>query len=337
MTKQRILGLLGGLWLLTGVYIVQVDEQAVVRRFGKVVADRVPPGLHIGLPWGVDRVNRLKVREQKRLNIGFEAADQTLNRGGAANGECFTGDQNLVNVELLVQFTIDNPRAYLFSAADTTRVLQQAAEAAVATTVAERPVDALLTIGKLEAQDAVRLRTQQASDAYGLGLTITAVNIAGVNPPLAVADAFREVASARADRDRLIQEARSYANATLPAAQGEAARLREEAIGYRDAAILKAQGDAARFSQAYNAYRRAPGVSNTRLYFEAMEHILPRLKVISVDRAGKRNPVDLNLLPRPANAIATPTPASTSDASGIVNATPTAVSPTPTAQVAPAN
>lgn len=326
MTLRRALALIGLLWLLTGVYVVQVDEQAVVRRFGAVVANRMPPGLHFGLPWGIDRVDRVRVREQKRLTIGFETADQTLGReNSAARSECFTGDQNLVNVDLLIQYTIHDPRAYLFAATNSTQLLQQIAEAAVTATVASRPVDMLLTTGKLEAQEELRRRTQQGADASGLGLTITAASITNVTPPLAVSDAFREVASARADRDRFIQEARSYANATLPAAHGDAARLGEEAVGYRDSTSLKAQGDASRFRKSEAAYRLAPGVSGTRLYFETMEQILPRLKIISVDRDGKQNPVDLNLLPRPSGA---PTPRATEPSDATENK-PTAT-PTPT-------
>jgi modulator of FtsH protease HflK len=309
MTNRRTIAIALALWLLTGVYIVSVDEQAVVRRFGAVVADRVPPGLHVGFPWGIDRVDRLKVREQKRLNVGFEFPDQALRRPvSPGRREFFTGDQNLVNIELLVQYTIREPRAYLFSTVNVIETMRQAAEAAIAAAVAARPVDALLTTGKLEAQEELRRRTQETVDRYGLGVAITAVNIQAVSPPLPVADAFRDVASAREDRDRIIKEAESYANAAVAGAQGEASRMREEAIGYRDRRIREATGDAARFVQAYEAYRRAPGVTTARLYLETVEEILPRLKVIALDRRGGRSPVDLNLLPRSAAVSRPPDP-----------------------------
>jgi len=306
-----MMGLACGLWLLTGIYMVRVDEQAVVRRFGGVIADHVPPGLHLGLPWGIDRVDRLKVREQKRLNVGFEFTDATLGRpGNTAYSEFFTGDQNLINIELLVQYTIRDPRSYLFAAANVEDVLRQAAEAAVTNSVAPRPVDTLLTTGKLAVQGELRRRLQQSSDDYGLGVIITSVNIQAVTPPLKVADAFREVASAREDRDRIIQEAHSYANATIPAAQGEGAKLHEEAIAYHDQKLLQARGDAERFVQAYDAYRRSPDVSSTRLYLETVEQIMPRLKIISLDRNGGHTPIDLNLLPR-VNQAKTDNPGST--------------------------
>jgi len=302
--------------------MVRVDEQAVVRRLGAVVSERVPPGLHVGFPWPIDRVDRLKVREQKRLSIGFEVPDRALGRPVNPSGrEFFTGDQNLVNIELMLQYTIREPRAYLFAAGSAPDALRQAAEAAMAATAAGRPVDALLTTGKLEVQEELRRRTQETADGYGLGVTITAANIQAVTPPLPVSDAFRQVASAREDRDRIIKEAESYANAAIPAAEGEASRMAEEAIAYRDQKVLQAQGDAARFTQAYQAYRLSPDVTRARLYLETVEEIMPRLKVISLDRRGGQTPVDLNLLPRAftapdAKAAPSNGPASAPPASG---------------------
>jgi membrane protease subunit HflK len=317
----RPIAIAAAVWLLTGLYVVRADEQAVVRRFGAVIDDRVPPGLHFGLPWGIDAVDRLKVREQKRLTVGFELPDEALGRPvNPGRREFFTGDQNLVNIELLVQYTIREPRAYLFAAAGPTETLRAAAEAAVAATVASRPVDTLLTTGKLAVQEELRQRAQAIVDAYGLGIALTAVNIQAVSPPLKVADAFREVASAREDRDRIIKEAESYANATLPAAEGEAARLREEAVAYRDQKIAQARGDAARFVQSYEAYRLAPGVTTARLYLETVEEILPRLKVIAMDRHGGRSPVDLNLLPR--SPATRPSPGAGAPGAGNVPETP---------------
>src|SRR5581483_9026407 len=129
---MRAAGLAAAAWLLTGVYVVRADERAVVRRFGAVVAERVPPGLHVGLPWGIDVVDRLRIHEQQRLTVGFEAPDALLGRqADPIQREFFTGDQNLVNVELLLQYTVADGRAYLFSAADRTASLRAAAEAAV--------------------------------------------------------------------------------------------------------------------------------------------------------------------------------------------------------------
>ena len=300
ISLARRLGRLAGaallLWLLTCVTIVAVDEQAVVRRFGAVVSDRVPPGLHLGLPWGVDCVDRVKVREQKRITVGFEIPDTVLGRQATpAQREFLTGDENLVNIELLVQYTVREPRLYLFGSADATRTLRQAAESAIVTTSASRPVDLLLTSGKLEAQTQLRQAIQDAADRYALGISVSAVNIQSISPPIKVADAFRDVAGAREDRDRIMKEAESYANAAVPAAEGEAARMQEEGLAYREKKTREARGDADRFLKAYAAYRLSPDVTSTRLHLEAIEEILGRVKVI---HQSGRTPVDLNLLPR---------------------------------------
>lgn len=312
MSRSRPILIVLALWLATGVYVVRVNEQAVVRRFGAVAADRVPPGLHLGFPWGIDLVDRLKVGEQKRLSVGCEAPDTMLGRpANPALREFFTGDQNLVNIELMLQYTIREPRAYLFAAADREGTLRQAAEAAVVAAVGARGVDVLLTTGKLEVQEDLRRRAQKTADSYGLGVDVTAINVQAVTPPVPVADAFREVASAREDRDRIIKQAESYANAAIPAAAGEASRMRQEALAYQEEKVRQARGDAGRFVQAYQAYRRAPDVTTARLYLEAVEEILPRMKIITLDRRGGRSPVDLNLFPRasgspPANGTPPP-------------------------------
>lgn len=325
MTRSQTIAAALALYILTGVYIVRADEQAVVRRFGGVVAERVPPGLHVGLPWGIERVDRLKVREQKRLEVGFELPDAALGRAAApGRREYFTGDENLVNIELLVQYTIRDPRNYLFQSANLTDLLRRAAEASVTEAVATRPVDSLLTTGKLEVQEELRRLIQQRVDEYALGVAVTAVSIQGVTPPVKVADAFRQVASAREDRDRIIKEAESYANATLPAAEGEAAKMGEDAIAYRDQRVLQARGDADRFTQAYEAYRLSPDVTRARLYLEAMEEILPRIKIVHMDRSG-RTPVDLNILPKTGGAPSAP-PAPSGAAAGT---TPPSAVPAP--------
>lgn len=303
MQRPRLLAAAFIVWLLTGFYVVRVDEQAVVRRFGGVIADLVGPGLHLGFPWLIDSVHRVKVREQKRLTVGFELPDQALGRPvNPLRREYFTGDQNLVNIELLVQFTVRDARAYLFATPDISAALRQACEGAVTATVAARPVDLLLTTGRLEIQQQLRDRTQQLADAYGLGVSISAVHIQAVDPPVNAADAFRDVAAAREDRDRLIKEAESYANAARPAAEGEAARMGQEALAYRSQKILTATGDAERFTRAYQAYRLSPDVTQARLYLDTVAEILPRMKIISIDRSGGGTPIDLHILPRTPGA-----------------------------------
>src|SRR5947209_6500002 len=278
--NSQAIGILAVVYLLSGVYVVRANEQAVVRRFGRVVAARVPPGAHYRLPFPIDRIDRLKVREQKVISVGFDLPDALLGRQPTrGQTEFLTGDQNLVNVELLVQYVIRDPGAYLFAARDVSQVLRLAAEAALAETVAHRRVDALLTTGKVAVQGELRQEAQRVLDSYGpggagIGIDLTAINLNRIAPPAEVEDAFRQVANAREDRSRLINEAEGRANDLLPRARGEADRNLKEAQGYCERKVLEARGDAERFVHAYEAYRRSKDVTSARLYIEAMEEIL---------------------------------------------------------------
>jgi len=297
-TLLRALPALLLLWALTGVFLVRSDERAVVRRFGRVTAGNVPPGLHLTFPWLIARVDRLKVQEQKRLSVGFDLNDELTGRASTpSQREFLTGDQNLINVTVVLQYQIADPVRYLFAAEASTALLRQAAETALAEAVADSGVDSLLTTGKFAVQTRLRGSIQRLIDTYGLGLRLSSVNLAGVTPPAPVSDAFTDVANARADRDRLKQEAEAYANDLLPRARGEAEKIGAEARGYRVAVVQRARGDAERFRQAYAGYRTAPDVTRRRLYLETMEAILPNLNTIVVDENGRGAPVDLNLIP----------------------------------------
>jgi modulator of FtsH protease HflK len=302
--NSRAILLILALYLLSGAYVVRANEQAVVRRFGRVIAERVPPGPHYHLPFPIDRVDRLKVREQKVISVGFDLPDSLLGRRPArVQTEFLTGDQNLVNIELLVQYVIRDPVAYLFAAREATAVIQLAAESALAETVAQRDVDSLLTTGKIEVQGRLRQEAQRIVDSYGgarsgVGVDITAINISRIAPPAEVQEAFRKVADAREDRSRLVNQAEGYANDLLPKARGEAAKNLEDAAGYRERKILEARGDAERFVRAYEAYRGSKDVTSARLYLEAMEEILPKLKTVFVDHNGGSSPIDLSIIQR---------------------------------------
>lgn len=287
------------LWLLSGTYLVRTDERAVVRRFGRVVDGAVQPGLHISLPWLIDRVDKLKVREQKRLSIGFDLTDEVLGRmSSSSQREFLTGDQNLINIALVLQYQIEEPVDYLFATRNPTDLLRTAAESVLADAVADRGVDALLTTGKFEVQTELIRGIQEHANRYSLGIRLSSVNLSAVTPPGPVSEAFKQVASARADRDRFQQEAEAYANDLLPRARGEAEKTRAEALAYREASVRHARGDAGRFLKAYEGYRTAKAVTRQRLYLETMEEILPRLNTVVVDSQGGRAPVDLNLVPR---------------------------------------
>ncbi len=296
VTLRKLVLAVLALYALSGIYFVQPDEQAVVQRFGRALPERVQPGVHYHLPFPIDRVNKLKVRQVRQVTVGAELAGQQLGQAPTRRAEFLTGDQNLVNVVMTVQYTIADPGAYLFHTKDVESLIAKAAEAGLAQAVAGRAVDSLLTTGKVETQTTIRRTAQQILDRqYHVGITITAVTITQTTPPAEVADAFRDVASARADRDRITNEAYAYANDVLPKARGEAKKLLNEAYAYRTKKINEAQGDAARFAKLAAEYAKAKQVTSDRLYIETMEEILPKIKKLVVD---PKSGIDLGVIRR---------------------------------------
>lgn len=281
------------LWFLSGIYLVPADQQAVVTRFGKVVEPRVTPGIHITLPWPVNRVWKLKVQQLQRLVIGGELTDGVLGRTQPLVSQFITGDQNIINMRVVVQYSVGMPADYLFQTENVARAVAAAVEAELARRIATHNVDAILTTEKIAIQDEVRAAAQRVINDYRTGVSISTVNIETVAPPPEATDAFRDVASARADSARIVNEAQGYANDIIPRARGEAQQMVEAALAYKLKKINEAEGDASRFSQVAAEYSRAAGVNGRRLYLETMEQILPRVRKLILDKNGN---LDLTIL-----------------------------------------
>jgi membrane protease subunit HflK len=282
-------------WLLTGVYLVNTQQQAVVTRFGAVVEPRVLPGIHIALPWPIDRVTKLKVQQLQRLVVGGDAADTVLGRSQPLQSQFLTGVQNIISLRVVVQYSVASPVDYLFRTSNVAQVVASTVETALAQKVAAQTVDAILTSGKAAIQEDVRTTSQRLLDEYRAGVVLSTINIESVTPPPEAADAFRDVASARADSSRIVNEAQGYANDVVPRARGQAQQLLETAQGYRQRKIDEAQGDASRFTQVAGEYAKASQVNGERLYLETMETILPKIKKLIVDNKGN---LDLTIIRR---------------------------------------
>lgn len=270
-------------WLLSGVYIVRPDQQAVVTRLGAVVEPRVFPGLHIALPWPVDRVLKVKVSQLQRLIVGGDIADNVLGRSQPLASQFLTGDQNIIHMRVAVQYFVAVPAEYLFRTMDVTRLVGAAVEAELTRRVAHGEVDAILTTEKLAIQDEALASAQKLLNEYHAGVKLASVNIESVSPPPEAADAFRDVASARADTSRIVDEARGYANDLLPRARGQANQLVQSAHAWQQTKVNQAQGDAARFIAIEAEYRKAARVTSDRLYVEAMEQVLPKIRKLILD------------------------------------------------------
>jgi membrane protease subunit HflK len=275
------------------VYIVRIDQQAVVTRFGAVIEARVLPGIHLALPWPIDRATTLKVQQLQRLVVGGELADSITGRGQPLQSQFLTGDQNIISMRVVVQYSVSVPADYLFRNENVARSVGAAVETALAERVAGHDVDAVLTTEKQKIQDDVRAEAQIILNDYRAGVLLSTINMESVVPPPEAADAFRDVASARADSSRIVSEAQGYSNDVIPRARGQADQMLEEARAHKEARVNEAQGDASRFTQVAAEYAKASEVNGRRLYLETMEQILPRIKKLIVDQNGN---LDLTII-----------------------------------------
>jgi HflK protein len=257
------------------IYTVQPDERGVELRFGRPKEEISMPGLHFHL-WPLESVEIVKVTEQQQ-NIGAA-------RGSNSNaGWMLTGDQNIVNVQFSVLFTITDPKAYLFQLETPAATLQQVAESAMREVVGRRPAQDIFRDNREGISTEVRNIIQGTMDSYGSGISINAVPIEDAAPPREVADAFEEVQRAEQDEDRFVEEANQYANQKLGQARGQAAQVREEASAYKDRVVNEAQGEAQRFVSIYNEYANAPDVTRRRIFLETMEAVLKNSNKIILD------------------------------------------------------
>ncbi|KQQ36838.1 MULTISPECIES: FtsH protease activity modulator HflK [Rhizobium/Agrobacterium group] len=278
------------------IYTVQPDERGVELRFGKPKEELSMPGLHFHL-WPFETVEIVKVTEQQQ-NIGARSSATNSNAGWM-----LTGDQNIVNVQFSVLFTVTDPRAYLFNVEAPAQTLQQVADSAMREVVGRRPAQDIFRDAREGMSTQVRDIIQGTMDRYGAGIAINAVPIEDAAPPREVADAFEEVQRAEQDEDRIVEEANRYANQKLGGARGQAAQVREEASAYRDQTVNEAQGEAQRFVSIYDQYVNAPDVTRERIFIETMENVLKNSNKVIIEQGQNVVPyLPLNEINRPAAA-----------------------------------
>lgn len=291
-----ILVLIVLLWFVRGgpSYTVSAGEEGIVLTFGKYTRT-TPPGFHLKLPWPIQTVEKADIGEVKRIELGFRSPEQTGwayesfadNPELLSEAQMLTGDENVVDCSMAVQYKIRNSREYLFNfePGDVEHMLKAIAEAALRQAVGDHPITDVLTTGKDVIQNEIKSRMQELADVTGSGVSIQSVYLQDVQPPREVADAFRDVASAREERERIINEAKAYQSGMLPKAQGEAERLKLDAQGYKEARVAEAQGAVARFQAIAEQYELAPEITRARMYLEAMSELLPRTKLTIVDES----------------------------------------------------
>lgn len=286
-------GLLALLYLPSGVYVVNPGEQAVERFFGRVVEETISEGLHYRLPWPFQQVDKVNVSEVKREGVGLLLPEHLGVHSSPERLQILTGDENIIDVELIIQYRIKDAAKSLFNVDYRPyQLVNELARFAVTDVAGSMQVDDILTIAKEEIQRLLQTEIQSLLDRYQSGLTVITVNINKLYPPDEVADAFRDVASAKEDKARSINQAQGYRNGLIPPARGEAERMIREAEAYQAEVVNKAQGEAQRFLAMLAEYQKtggsaSPDVTLERLYLETMEKILPKVKKYIVNSKDK--------------------------------------------------
>ncbi len=291
------------LWIVFGgiFYRVQPDEQGVVLRFGKWV-ESTPPGLHFKWPAPIEIAHTPKVTRVNRILIGVQGSDI---RGRASGRDIpeeslmLTGDENIVDIDFTVFWKIKDAAKFLFNVRDPERTLKLVSESAMREVIGQTKIQSAMTEGRSEIERATHERVQQLIDDYGAGIQIEQVQLLSVDPPQPVIDAFIDVQRARADEQRLRNEAQAYANDILPRARGEAEKLIQEANAYKEQIVNKAEGEAARFLEVYESYKVAKEITIQRVYLETMEEVFRGMNKIIIDLSASGGTGMVPYLPLP--------------------------------------
>ena len=280
------------LWLATGIYIVGPDEVGVVRTFGKFTRV-VQSGLNWKFPAPIEIVDTPKVTEVKRIEIGFRTLKNGQYRTVEKESLMLTGDENIVDAEMIVQYKIKDPVAYLFRIVGPELTVREAAEASLRTVVGRNKIDETLTTGKFTIQEETKTQLQTVLDNYNSGIHVVAVQLQDVSPPKEVIGAFKDVASAKEDKNRMINQAEGYRNDVIPKARGEAEAMIRDAEGFKESRVKRAEGDATKFTTILKEYRKAKSITEKRLYLETMEKVLPDIEKIIVPDKDSGNMLNL--------------------------------------------
>jgi membrane protease subunit HflK len=279
-----IVALVGLGWLLTGVFVVQPNQEAVITRFG-VYSRSVEPGLHYHLPVPIEAAQLVSVTNQNKTVVGgADEPDESL---------MLTGDENIVDLSFTVQWHVSDAANYLFKIRDPDGAVKAVAESAMREIVGRSRLTSIITNGRGEVQNQAINLMQRILDRYQAGITIDAVQIQNANPPGDVVPAYQDIARAGQDAQSYINDANKYRNRVVNEAKGDAAKITQASEGYRQQVIKEAQGQAERFDQLYKQYRLAPGVTRERIYLETMARILSHSHKIIVDAKGATAPIIL--------------------------------------------
>jgi membrane protease subunit HflK len=282
-----IIGAAFGLWALSGLYVVQPNEEAVVITFGAYSRSE-GPGLRYHLPTPIEHVEKVPVTSLNRIDVGgapqAEAPQESL---------MLTADENIVNLTFSVNWRINDAARYVFSTRQPEEAVKAVAESAMREVIGTSALDQIMTTGRGDVETRTATLMQRTLDKWGAGISVVGVQIRSANPPAEVAAAFRDVSNAEQDRQSAINEANTYRNRVVNEAKGTGAQIVQSAQAYREQSVRDATGEAARFNQIVTEYKRAPGVTRERLYLETMERVLAHSNKVVVSGKGTTAPIIL--------------------------------------------
>ncbi len=273
------------IFLGSGIYKVGPDEETAVLTFGKYVKT-VGPGMHWHFPAPIGKRYTVKTTRVYRVEVGFKTIDigpPAKYRNIPEESLMFTGDENMIDVDFSIQYKISNLKDYLFSVKDQYQTIKNASESALRQVVGSKGIEETLTVGKEGIQEETREKLKEILEGYNVGVMVIGVQLQDVGPPEEVMQAFKEVANAREDRARFINEANGYSNDIIPNARGEASQMVNKAEAYKEKRVKEAQGDVARFIKLRENYSLGKEVTKTRMYLETMEKTMPEIEKVIVD------------------------------------------------------
>jgi membrane protease subunit HflK len=301
--NQKILVIIGlvllVMWLSTGFYTVQPDEEAVVMRFGKY-SRTSPSGLNYKLPYPVETVTIVSVTRVNKEEIGFRSNgkkllgnDEHFEQGLRNESKILTTDENIVDINCEIQWVIVDAKKFLFNVRDlyNENTVKITAESAMREIIGLSTISNVLAEERSKSEQDAKTLMQKILDSYDMGVKVVRVQLLRVDPPVEVIDAYRDVQNAKQDKEKEINQALTYRNDIIPRARGEAEKILQEAEGYKKQVIANAQGETQRFSAIYEQYKNAKDVTRKRIYLETMEQILDGMEKIIVDKGSANNMV----------------------------------------------
>ena len=278
----------------TCFYTVDDKQQAVVTTFGKDTAIN-DAGVHFKLPFGIQQVQKVDVHVYQKIELGYRTDGKSDVKVVEEESTMITGDYNIVNVDFFVEYKISDPVQYLYASNDPQLILRNLIQSQVRNVVGSSTVDAVLTDGKENIQMQVKNLVSSILEEYSIGLTLVDVKIQDSEPPTQeVIEAFKAVETAKQQAETVVNDAKAYQNAQLPNAQAEADKLIQNAEYLKQRRINEATEQVAMFTAMYEEYFRNPGITKSRMYYEAIQQILPGVKVY-IDTTGSEGNVDMML------------------------------------------